>query len=122
MSLNRRRHANAVPLASIATWMVVALFFGTTGVYYVYCKNRLHTTGALINKLERERNELRTNNEVMRARINLLSSRAELHRLYISGAIKLVPITPDRIVRLSDHETAPEEDDVRSVANERNGE
>lgn len=122
MSLNRRRHANAVPLASIATWILLAAFFGTTGVYYVYCKNRLHVTGATIKRLERERDDLRNHNEAMRSRIALLSSRAELQRLYNNGAIKLIPITPDRIVRLSDGGSIATEDDVRSVANERSRE
>ncbi|HEX5176586.1 MAG TPA: hypothetical protein VFV83_06140 [Chthoniobacteraceae bacterium] len=119
MSLNRRRHANAVPIASIATWILVAAYFGTTGVYYVYCKNRLHQSGALIKKLEREREEARTHNEALRSRIALLSSRQELQRLYTAGAIKLIPIPPDRILHLGENDPPPTDDAVRAVANER---
>jgi hypothetical protein len=119
MSLNRRRHANAVPLASIATWILVAAYFGTTGVYYVYCKNQLHQTGALIKKLERERDELRTHNEAMRSRSALLSSRQELQRLYSAGSIKLIPISPDRILHLGESDAVPGEDGLRAVMNER---
>jgi hypothetical protein len=122
MSLNRRRHANAVPLASIATWILVAAYFGTTGVYYVYCKNHLHQTGALIKKLEREREEARTHNEALRSRIALLSSRQELQRLYAAGAIKLVPISPDRVLHLGESDAPAADDGVRAVANERSRE
>jgi hypothetical protein len=119
MSLNRRRHVNAVPIASIATWIVVAAFFGTTGVYYVYCKNQLHTTGAAIKRLEQERDQLKTHNEAMRSRIALLSSRQELQRLYNAGAIKLMPIPPERIVHLGEDDRGAGEDALRAVANQR---
>ena len=116
--MNRRRHVNAVPLASIAIWIVVATFACATGLAYVYCKNDLHATGVKIKALEKEYAELMTQNEVVRSKINLRSSRAELQRRLAEGFIKLVPITDDRIVRVG-AAAAAEADELRAVANER---
>jgi hypothetical protein len=121
MSLNRRRHANVVPLASIATWIVVAAFAGSTGVYYVYCKNQLHITGATIKRLERDLDRLRLQDEELRASIVLHSSYPALKRLLDMGFMKLVRITDDRIIRV-DAPAAPAEDELRGVSNERSGE
>jgi hypothetical protein len=121
MSLNRRRHANAVPLASIATWIVVAAFAGTTGLYYVHCKNELHMSGATIKRLERERDRLRLQDEEVLASIALHSSYPTLKRLLEERYIKLVPITDDRIVRV-DAPSAAAENELRGVSNERSTE
>jgi hypothetical protein len=121
MSLNRRRHANVVPLASIATWIVVAAFAGSTGVYYVYCKNQLHITGATIKRLERDLDRLRLQDEELRASIVLHSSYPALKRLLDMGFMKLVRITDDRIIRV-DAPAVPAEDELRGVSNERSGE
>jgi hypothetical protein len=118
MPLNRRRHANTVPLASIATWIVVALFTCTAGLYYVYCKNQLHATGTKLKTLERELSELITQDEVVRSKIASLSSTAALQRRWKEGSIKLVQITDDRLVRINSTATgAPNE--LRTVSNER---
>jgi cell division protein FtsB len=121
MSLNRRRHANAMPLASIATWILVAVFVGMTGLYYVYCKNHLHIIGGTIKKLERELEEVMRENEGMRARIASLSSRPALQARLEAGFIKLIPITDDRIIRITEQHQ-PGDDELRAVANERKNE
>lgn len=121
MSLNRRRHANVVPLASIATWVVIAAFAGTTGIYYVYYKNQLHTTGAAIKRLERELDDLIRQNEVLKSKIGADSSYPVLQRRLEKGFIKLIPITDDRIVRV-DSKTLPAQDGLRAVSHERRGE
>lgn len=117
--MNRRRTINVVPLTSIATWIVVAAFFGTAGIYYVYCKNQLQFTGTTIKRLERERDEISTQREFLRGRIASLSSRPHLERLRADGFFTLVPITDDRIVRVGVNVT-PREDNLRAVANDRN--
>ena len=64
MATNRRRHANIVPLASLATGVLLAVVLCGAGVYCVWCKNRLHTIGNEIKVLERRLTELRSQNEV----------------------------------------------------------
>jgi hypothetical protein len=54
MSANRRRHANALPLASMLTWLLVCAFVGAAGLGYVSLKNQLHANGADIKRLEGE--------------------------------------------------------------------
>jgi hypothetical protein len=118
MGFNRRRHANTLPLASIAIWITVAAFVCAAGLFYVYCKNQLHITGTKIKLLERELEALIKQDEVVRAKIASLSSHAALQRRLDDGFIKLVPITDDRLVRVEASPIrAPSE--LRSVVNER---
>src|SRR6478736_1480950 len=77
---NRRRHANVLPLASLATWILLAGFAAAAGLYYVYCKNQLHTRGGTIKALEREFAELENQNEVIRTRIAFMSSQTSLKK------------------------------------------
>ena len=118
MAFNRHRHANAVPLASIATWVVVCLCLLAAGIGYVYLKNQIHSTGSTIKKFERELAELRTQDEVTRSKIASLSSRAALQRRLNDGFIKLTPITDDRLVRV-DAPARKDTNDLRAVSNER---
>ena len=121
MALNRRRHANALPIASIATWVLVCIFLGGAGLGYVYLKNQIHTTGSKIKALERELAELNTQDEVTRSKIASLSSRSALQRRLNEGFIKLIPISDDRLVRV---EALPrkENNELRPVSNERSRE
>ncbi len=121
MSLNRRRHANVVPLASIATWVVIAAFAGTTGIYYVYYKNQLHTTGAAIKRLERDLEDLVRQNAVLKSKIASDSSNMALQGRLDKGFIKLIRITDDRIVRV-DAKPLPAQDELRAVSHERQSE
>jgi hypothetical protein len=118
MSSNRRRHANAIPIASFATWGIVALCALGGGLSYVWCKNQLYTTGTEIRALEREIAELRNKNEVTRSKIAQLSSTAKLNERFASGFIDLVPITNDVIVVLNETSKAPVSE-LRPASNER---
>ena len=118
MALNRRRHANAVPLASIATWIVVAIFTCAAGLFYVHCKNQLHATGAKIKVLESELADLIAQDEVVRAKVAWLSSRPILQRRLDEGFINMVPIADDRLVRLDGTAGEPT-DEIRAVSNRR---
>ena len=69
---------------------------------YVYCKNQLHRAGDETRKLEKDLHDLRMATEVARSKIAMLSSPAELKRKLDSNFIKLIPITDDRIVRVTD--------------------
>jgi hypothetical protein len=119
MSTNRRRHANAIPLASFATWALIGLFACSGGLGYVWCKNQLYTTGTEIKSLERELAELKNKNEVALSKIAQLSSTSKLQERYGSGFIKLVPITSDRITVLSNAPTPAGTGELRPVSNER---
>lgn len=80
MGNNRRRHANFLPVATIATWIVIALFVCGGGLYYVYCKNELHQSGAEIASLEKELSDLKSHNEGVQARIARATATAEFIR------------------------------------------
>ena len=119
MSVNKRRHANAVPIASFVTWVVMAMFFCSAGVGYVWCKNQLHTTGSRIKSLERELIDLRNKNEVSRAHIAQLSSTKALQDRFDTGFIKLSKITDDRIVMVRPQSGAQSANELRAVSNEK---
>ena len=119
MSANKRRHANAVPIASFVTWVVMAIFVCSAGVGYVWCKNQLHTTGANIKSLERELVDLRNKNEVSRAHIAQLSSTKALQDRFDTGFIKLTKITDDRIVAVRSQAGSNPANELRAVSNER---
>ncbi len=118
MASNRRRHPNAVPLASICTWVTICLLLGGAGLWYVYLKNQIHSDGTKIKALERELAELATQDEVVSAKVALLSSHSALQRRLADGFIKLIPISDDRLVRL-ENPARPTQGDLRAVSNER---
>jgi len=116
---NRRRHANAIPLASFATWAVIGVFACGGGLGYVWCKNQLYSTGTEIKSLERELAELQNKNEVALSKIAQLSSTAKLQERYNSGFIKLVPIANDHIAVMTNGVPASKAGELRAISNER---
>ena len=122
MSTNRRRHANAIPVASFLTWALIGIFACGGGLAYVWCKNQLYTTGSEIKTLERELVDLKNKNEVAESKIAQLSSTAKLQERYDSGFIKLVPISNDRITSLGATPAPVNTGELRPVSNERNNE
>jgi hypothetical protein len=116
MSGNRRRNANAVPLLSMAAWIMVCLFFGAAGLGYVAMKSQLHAAGREINALDKEIAELRTHNDIVRLRIAELSSidalrkRFDADKTHLNG---LIPIPQDKLVLVD----RPPRNPVDSAAN-----
>jgi hypothetical protein len=98
--MNRRRHANLVPVAALVRWVVAAFFLCTAGLCYVYYKNQMQTTGDEIRNLEGQLSTLMTEDDTARAQIDRLSSHSYLERRLAEGFIQLTPITDDRIVRI----------------------
>jgi len=98
--MNRRKHANLVPVAALVRWVVVAFFLCTAGLCYVYFKNQMQTTGNEIRSLERQLDTLITQDDTERAQIDRLSSQSYLERRLAEGFIQLTPITDARIVRV----------------------
>lgn len=82
MSGNRRRNANTVPLAMMASWIIVCLAVGAAGLGYVWMKNQLHTSSGSIKALERELASLEKLNEAARWRIVEASSTGELGKRF----------------------------------------
>lgn len=117
MSTNRRRHANAIPIASFVTWAFVGIIACVGGLGYVWTKNQLYNTGTEIKALERELADLRNKNEVAVSKISQLSSTAKLQERYNTGFIKLSPITNDKIIAIS---AGPlqKKGELRAISNE----
>ena len=122
MPANRRRHANAIPIASFATWALIGIFACGAGLGYVWCKNQLYVTGSEIKKLEVELAQLKRRNEVARVSITKNSSTLKLRERVASGMTGLVPISPLRIVVVSGTPDAPGttgHDELRPVSNQK---
>jgi len=121
--MNRRKHANDVPVAALVRWVVAAFFLGTAGLSYVYFKNQMHTSGNEIRNLESQFNSLITQDDAVRAQIDRLSAHGYLQRRLAEGFIQLTPIRDDRIVRLhlpgthSATAAADASDDLQPVSN-----
>lgn len=118
MAQNRKKHANALPVASLSKWIIAAFFLGVVGLSYVYLKNQHLTTGDEIKRMERELANLNTQNELMHGRIVALSSRSVLQRRLNEGFIKMIPVTDDRIVRINTTPVQIAQGEIRPVSNE----
>jgi hypothetical protein len=97
MSTNRRRHANALPLASMMTWLLVCAFVGAAGLGYVSLKNQLHTNASEIKRLEGEVDSLVSRVRNSQERIKELSAQAKVEEAWkrdgskLGGLRKIVP-------------------------------
>jgi uncharacterized protein involved in exopolysaccharide biosynthesis len=100
MAQNKFRHENKVQAGPFLWWLLILGLVGIAALYYVQLKNSIHASGARVKVLERELAELVTQDEVIRAKIALLSSRSVLQKRLDEGFIKLMPITDDRLVRM----------------------
>jgi hypothetical protein len=101
MSVNRRRHANVVPVASITMWISICAFAGAAGLGYVSLKNQLHAGADEMKNLERETEQVLMRISVVKTEVQKLSSLDALKKRYDADRGKLgglVEIQPDRIV------------------------
>jgi len=98
--MNRRKHANIVPVAALVRWVVAAFFLGTAGLSYVYFKYQMHSTGDQIHNLEAQLSGLIMQDDTRRSQIDRLTSHSYLARKLSDGFIQLTPIRDDRIVRV----------------------
>jgi hypothetical protein len=117
--MNRRRHANLLPITTLATWLLFAAWVTCGGIYYVNCKNDLVDRGSKIKTLEKTLNDLRNANEVELSRIaklsspNVLRQNWEADRKFLAG---FMPIAQERIVMIPNH--SPNGFDLRPVSND----
>lgn len=116
--MNRRRHANVIPLFSLASWLVLLLSLGAGGLYYVNFKNQLLSRGNQIKTLEKKLTELRNDNEFAQTQIEKLSSpnalrkRWETDRNFLAG---YVAISQAKLVVYPEKSASGE---LRAVSNE----
>jgi hypothetical protein len=89
MSANRRRHANALPLASMMTWLLVCAFVGAAGLGYVSLKNQLHSNGTEIKRLEGELESLVSRVRNTQERIKEHSALAKVEEAWRRDVSKL---------------------------------
>ena len=115
---NYHRHPNAVPVAALARWILVAFFLGAVGLSYVYFKNQLHAAGDEIRNLERESEALVEQDTAVRLQISTLSSRPYLQKRLAEGFIHLKPITDTSIVRMGNSLPGVALSELRPVSNE----
>jgi hypothetical protein len=121
MNRRRRKNLNPIDAPALVRWIVIAAFGAITGLSYVYLILQLHHQGVQQHALEQELAAVRTQSEGARVQIAALTSRAALQQRLKEGYLKMIPISEHNIVRLNFPERAAGEDELRPVANERNG-
>jgi hypothetical protein len=89
MSANRRRHANALPLASMMIWLLVCAFVGAAGLGYVSLKNQLHKNSDQIGALENELRGLVSRTQNCQERVKQLSAQTKVEDFWKHDASKL---------------------------------
>jgi hypothetical protein len=117
MNRSRRRNCNAVNAASLARWIVVTAFLALAGLSYVYLTLQLYHLGERRKAIENELASLRTQNDVTSAQIAALTSRSALQRRLKEGYLKMIPISENKIVRLTIPARSAEENAIQPVAN-----
>jgi len=101
MNANRRKQVNPVHLTSLARCLLVAVFLGAAGLFYVYMKNQHFALAEEIRQVERKIAGVKAQNETLLARVTELSSRRVLQQRIAEGFIAMRPIQDNVIARLS---------------------
>ena len=121
MQRQRRKEYNPVHAASLARWIILAVFLATTGLIYVYLTVQLNHMGNKKKALETELATLRFQNVDASGQITALTSRVALQRRLKEGYLKMIPIAEHNIVRVTAPVHMPAEDAVQPVVNQRAG-
>lgn len=117
----RRKEFNAINAASLARWIVLSAFLAFTGLIYVYLTVQLNHLGDRKKVLENELATARLQNVEASGQIAALTSRSALQRRLKEGYLKMIPIAEHNIVRLSAPASAPGENAIQPVVNQRTG-
>ena len=115
----RRRSSNELHITPIVKWETFALFICLSGLIFVYLKNQQHAIGDQTRRVEKQIAQVRAQNEVLLARVSVLSSRAALQRKLDGVVIVLREIQDNSIARLTPPVPAEEDGVLRTVANQR---
>ncbi len=121
MQRQRRKEYNPVHAASLARWILLAVFLASTGLIYVYLTVQLNHMGNQKKALETELTTLRFQNVDASGQITALTSRLALQRRLKEGYLKMVPIAEHNIVRVNQPTRLSAEDAVQPVVNQRAG-
>ena len=114
MSPNRHRYGNVLPFARFLLGTAIVLSITGAAIYYVWCRNQIDVSGREIKKREGQLAVLKSQNEVVRAKIARLSSISTLDQRYKSGFIKLDPILQfEPTLRI----VTKDGDEVRTISN-----
>jgi cell division protein FtsB len=119
MNANRRRQINPVHLSSLIRWLLIALFIGVGGLFYVYMKNQQFALAEEIRQVERRIANVRSQNETLLAKVTELSSRRVLQQRIAEGFISMKPIQDNVIARLTPPAQAADDGVLRTAFNER---
>lgn len=92
---------NPVQIGKILRMSLVLAPILAAGLSFVYLKNQQFALGEQIRKTERAIRETRAENEVLLAKVTSLTSRRSLQERVASGFISVIPVTGDRIARLT---------------------
>jgi hypothetical protein len=96
---------------------MMTAFLALAGLAYVYLTLQLYHLGERRKAIENELASLRTQNDVAAAQIAALTSRSALQRRLKEGYLKMIPVSEDKIVRLTMPARSGEEEAVQPVAN-----
>ncbi|MCK9588261.1 MAG: hypothetical protein WC076_00035 [Terrimicrobiaceae bacterium] len=118
MNANRRKQINPVHLSSLVRWLLVALFIGAGGLFFVYIKNQQFALAEEIRQVERRIATVRSQNETLLARVTEFSSRRMLQQRIAEGFISMKPIQDNVIARLTPPVQASEDGVLRTAFNE----
>ncbi len=119
MNTNRRKQVNPVHLSSLLRCLLVALFLGASGLFFVYMKNQQFALAEQIRQVERRIANVRSQNETLLARVTALSSRGALQQKIADGFISVKPIQDNVIARLTPPAQASADGILRTAFNER---
>ena len=114
-STNQHRKGHVLPIARFILGLAVVLSVTSACIYYSWCRNEIDATGRDIAKKEEELAKLKSQIDVVKAKIARLSSTATLQQRLASGFFKLEPIWQlEPTYRLAG---PVDDDDVRPVSN-----
>lgn len=97
---NRRRHANALPIAAWCLWITVAVCVVGFFVKALMVRYQVHQGGEKLKELERKVAECQLKNKDLDTRFERLASRTELEKKRKANFIKLIPIAEENVVHV----------------------
>lgn len=101
LALEQPSRPNPIHIEKIMGMSLLIAVLLAAGLSFVYLKNQQFALGEQIRQTERAIRETRAENEVLLARVTALTSRRALQERVASGFIAVVPVTGDRIARLT---------------------
>jgi hypothetical protein len=101
MNTKRRRPTNSIELDILARWILGAFLAGIAGLFFVYVKNRQHAVGNEARLVEAALAEVSKENEALKAKITVMTSRGALQRRLDEKSLKLEQIRDTAIARIA---------------------